>query len=263
VTHTEELSTEHPWLSLHKILPDNTLPAFADQTAILWGMGKKIGDTLIYKNEAGKQLNLKLIGGFANSVFQGNVIVAGDYFVKEFPSVSGANLFLLQTPKGYIPDRDFLDGWRHYGAEITGTRERLLMFGKIETTYLNIFLMLGALGLLIGTIGLGILIYRITLEQIPQYALLHSIGFSKARIFKLLFFEKLFLLLSAIFAGSIPAALSVAPIIFTGQNSNLWLWLPVTVTLVLVSGFLSIYLAIRNVVQKNLIRSLDEDLLSR
>ena len=71
---------------------------------------------------------------------------------------------------------------RNYGPEINRATDRLLSFYTVENTYLNIFLMLGALGLLIGTLGLGILIFRITFEQIPEYALLLALGFAKPTI---------------------------------------------------------------------------------
>jgi hypothetical protein len=252
----EELDNHHPWLSLNKKLDDGVLPVFADQTVIQWSLGKKVGDTLIYKNEAGEPLRLKLIGGLENSIFQGNVIMAEDFFVKAFPSVSGANLFLIKSTTGSIDATEFRSEWRRYGAEITGTADRLQSFNQIENTYLNIFLMLGALGLLIGTIGLGILIFRITLEQIPEYAILQSVGFRKSDLFHLLLTEKLCLILAAVSIGTIPATLSAFPILLSSQNSSLWIWLPMVSLLVLISGLISIVFATRHALKNNLIYSL-------
>jgi len=253
---TKDLDANHPWLSLGKPLADNVLPAFADQTVIQWGLGKKIGDTLIYRDEAGAALKLRLIGGLENSVFQGNIIIAEDFFVKAFPSVSGATMFLVQAPAVSFNVQEFQEGWRHYGSEIISTTDRLLNFNVIENTYLNIFLLLGALGLLIGTAGLGILIFRITFEQIPEYALLQSIGFMKSKIFSLLLTEKLFVILSAVLIGSISATMSALPLLISQQHSNLWIWLPSVALLVILTGFLSTIVAIRLALKNNLITSL-------
>jgi ABC-type antimicrobial peptide transport system permease subunit len=253
---TKDLDPVHPWLSLTRKLPDNVIPAFADQTVIQWSLGKKMGDTLIYKDEAGELLKLRLIGGLENSVFQGNVIVSEDDFIKAFPSVSGANLFLVQTQLNADTKKEFENGWRHYGAQITSASDRLSSFDTIENTYLNIFLMLGSLGLLIGTIGLGILIFRITLEEIPEYALLISIGFRKSEIFRMLLIEKLALIAAAVFAGILPAAISALPILISYQPNNLWIWLPSIALVVLISGIICSFIAIKLALKQDLSVSL-------
>lgn len=256
VTRTDDLDTQNTWNSLNKILHDSVIPAIADQTVIQWGLGKKVGDTLMYKTEEGKDLKLKLIGGLANSIFQGNVIIAQEHFVQAFPSVSGSNLFLIDAPDTTLNAADLQTNWRNYGPEISSTTDRLLAFYQIENTYLNIFLMLGALGLLIGTLGLGILIFRTTFEQIPEYALLRSIGFQKGKIYQMLLTEKLFLMLIAVLIGIIPAILSALPSLMSSLYSGLWIWIPGISLLVIVSGTIWSMWAIRLAMQRDLVYAL-------
>ena len=259
ITRNNDLDAQHPWLSLNKTLADGVIPAIADQTIIQWGLSKKVGDTLIYKTEDGKDLKLKLIGGLDNSVFQGNVIISEDHFVQAFPSVSGSNLFLIDAPDpeySGLNTKDLQTNWRNYGPEITTTVHRLLAFYQIENTYLNIFLMLGALGLLIGTLGFGILIFRITFEQIPEYALLLSLGFKKSVIFRLVMSEKLFLMIVSVLIGLIPAVLSALPSLISSLYSNLWIWLPAISILVIISGAIFSYVAIRMAFKHNLVQGL-------
>jgi len=256
ITRTNDLDEQHPWLSLNKTLADGVIPAIADQTVIQWGLGKKIGDTLIYKTEDGKDFKLKLIGGLANSIFQGNVIIAEPHFVQAFPSVSGSNLFLIVAPNSLLNTKDLQDSWRNYGPDISSTTDRLLAFYSIENTYLNIFLMLGALGLLIGTLGLGILIFRITFEQIPEYALLLSLGFRKSIILRLVISEKLFLMIVSVLIGIVPAVLSALPSLISSLYSNLWIWLPAISIVVILSGAIFSYVAIRMVFRQNLVQGL-------
>jgi ABC-type antimicrobial peptide transport system permease subunit len=256
ITRTNELDAQHPWLSLNETLADGVIPAVADQTVIQWGLGKKVGDTLIYKTEDGKDLKLKLIGGLDNSVFQGNVIISEDHFVQAFPSVSGSSLFLLNAPDSLLKTEDLQNSWRNYGPEITSTANRLLAFYQIENTYLNIFLMLGALGLLIGTLGFGILIFRITFEQIPEYALLLSLGFKKSIILRLVLTEKLFLMVVSVLIGLIPAVLSALPSLISTIYSNLWIWIPAISLLVILSGIFFSFVAIRMALKQNLVQSL-------
>lgn len=256
VSKTEDLDTQNQWLSLNKTLADSIIPAIADQTVIQWGLGKKIGDTLIYKDEEGKALKLKLIGGLANSVFQGNVIISEDHFVKAFPSMTGSGIFLIEAPDSTVNAENIQNGWRNYGPQISSTTDRLLAFYQIENTYLNIFLMLGALGLLIGTIGLGILIFRITFEHIPEYALMRSVGFQKSGIYSLLLKEKLFLMVVSVLIGIIPAILSGLPSLLSSLYAELWVWLPIITLLVIISGTLWTVMAVRLALKRNLIQSL-------
>jgi len=258
-TSTDDLDKQHPWLTLNKTLSDGVIPAIADQTVIQWGLMKNVGDTLVYKTEEGKDLKLKLVGGLDNSVFQGNVIIAEDHFNHAFPSVSGSNVFLIDAKDSASVIEDLKVGMRNYGPEISRTTDRLLSFYTIENTYLNIFLMLGALGLLIGTLGLGILIFRITFEQIPEYALLLSLGFQKSVIFKMVMREKLFLMIVSVFIGLIPAVLSALPSLISSLYSNLWIWLPAITVLVILSGAVFSFVAIRMAFRQNLVQSLKNE----
>ncbi|MBW8330635.1 MAG: ABC transporter permease, partial [Prolixibacteraceae bacterium] len=255
-TRTDELDAQNPWLTLKKTLADDVIPAIADQTVIQWGLMKKVGDTLMYKTEDGKDLKLKLVGGLANSIFQGNVIIAEDHFNRAFPSVSGSNVFLIDVPDTTSVVADLQTGMRNYGPEIIKTTDRLLSFYTVENTYLNIFLMLGALGLLIGTLGLGILIFRITFEQIPEYALLLSLGFSKPIIQRMVMREKLFLMVVSVLIGLIPAVLSGLPTLKSSLYASLWIWLPAISVLVILSGTIFSFVAIRMAFKQNLVQAL-------
>ena len=253
---TSELDRDHPWNSLNNELPDHLIPAFADQTVIQWGLGKHIGDTLVYRDESGIPLKIKLIGGLENSIFQGNIIITEDFFVKAFPSVSGGNMFLIKFQQTQLNLTDLQEDWRPYGPDIKGTALRLASFNRIENTYLNIFLMLGALGLLIGTIGLGVLIFRITLEQIPEFALLQSIGFPKSTIYRIIFTEKLLLIVASILIGIIPGTLSALPFLISSPHSGLWIWLPSVSLVVLIFGLISVSMAIKMALRNQLAAAL-------
>jgi len=255
-TRTDELDAQHPWLTLNKTLADEVIPAIADQTVIQWGLMKSVGDTLMYKTEDGRNLKLKLVGGLANSIFQGNVLISDAHFNRAFPSVSGSNVFLIDVPDTTSVIADLQTGMRNYGPEIVKTTDRLLSFYTIENTYLNIFLMLGALGLLIGTLGLGILIFRITFEQIPEYALLLSLGFAKPIIQRLVMREKLFLMLVSVLIGLIPAVLSGLPTLISSLYDSLWIWVPAISLLVILSGTIFSFVAIRMAFKQNLVQAL-------
>ena len=59
------------WSVLEGRLPDGAIPAVADQTVILWGLGKAVGDTLTIMDGRGRPRALRLVAGLQNSIFQG------------------------------------------------------------------------------------------------------------------------------------------------------------------------------------------------
>ncbi len=249
-TTTEELDEEHPWLSLMQPLDNGQIPAIADQTVIRWGLGKNVGDTLVYQNEAGDEVVLKLIGGLANSIFQGNILIADDLFYDNFPSVSGSQVFLIQASED---DREAIQSsFRNYGMEISKTTDRLLLFYEIENTYLNIFLMLGALGLLIGTIGLAIIIFRSIFEKKAQYALLEATGFRKHQVRKIILRSHMTIVLISLFLGLIPSILSGLPSLLSSLYSNLLYWSLGIFIIVLLSAWLWVFVGNRMALKGNL-----------
>ena len=184
------------------------------------------------------------------------MLISDEHFNRAFPSVSGSNVFLVDVKDTASVVKDLQSGMRNYGPEISRATDRLLSFYTVENTYLNIFLMLGALGLLIGTLGLGILIFRITFEQIPEYALLLSLGFSKSSISRMILREKLFLMIFSVFLGLIPAILSGLPTLLSSLYAGLWIWLPAISILVILSGTIFSLIAIRMAFKQNLVQAL-------
>lgn len=256
-TQTDDLNPEHPWLSLNKRLPNGQIPAIADQTVILWGLGKSVGDTLVYQNEAGDKIVLKLIGGLANSVFQGNILISDSLFYANFPSVSGSQVFLIQSPQN--EEDQLRSAFRNYGVEITPAKDRLLLFYQIENTYLNIFLMLGALGLLIGTIGLGIIIFRSIFEKKAQYALLEATGFRKQKIRQITLRGNMLIVLLSLVIGLIPAILSALPSLMSSLYSALIYWSLGIFIIILASAWLWVFIGNRLAMKGNLYESLRND----
>ncbi|HPS13008.1 MAG TPA: ABC transporter permease, partial [Prolixibacteraceae bacterium] len=216
------------------------IPAIADQTVIQWSLGKKIGDTLIYRNSKGEEIRLRLVAGLKPSVFQGNVIIDNQSFLDNFTSSSGSYFFLIDgetTHQQAIAD-ELEFQFRDLGFEMVPAAQRLAEFKSIENTYLSIFLILGALGLLIGTIGLAVIVVRSLLERKAEFSLLASLGIQQKMIEKLVVSEYLILLFIGILTGFISAIVSVLPVIISSLNDiSLWFVL-LLISVVIVNGML-------------------------
>jgi hypothetical protein len=261
VSTTEILNEAKPWSTLNMELPGGLIPAIADETVIKWGMGKKTGDTISYMNSMGETMNLLLVGGLAPSIFQGKVIISNQNFLENFPSNSGTSVFLVE---GNSVERDKIlsevnSGFRDYGMEVSLTATRLAEFNSVTNTYLSIFLALGALGLLLGTLGLGIVLFRSILERKNEIAVKRAVGFSRKLIRKIVIREYYFLLLSGIGIGFLTAIIATLPsilspntdfsimtllIIFEGLLISGWVWIWIMTTQALKNKL--IYRALRN-----------------
>lgn len=213
VSSIPELDKSHPWFSLDTVFADGSIPAIADQTVIQWGLGKKAGDVLSYINERGDTLRLKLVGGLAPSIFQGYVIIGSRNFLKEYPSHSGSSVFLAESDPGKTDeaDRELSFAFRDYGWEPERAAQKLAEFNSVTNTYLSIFLALGALALILGTIGLAVVVARDIENRTREIALAEAVGFSKEQVFNSLFREYSLLLVAGLMIGLLTAVMATLP----------------------------------------------------
>lgn len=205
--------TESPWLELTNNYGENTIAAIADQTVIQWGLMKSIGDTLHYINEHGDSLNLILVGGLAPSIFQGNILIADSLFLTNFPSSAGSNIMLVETTSKSASEvkESLQNNFTDFGIEITSASQRLMDFYSVTNTYLTIFMILGGLGVIIGTFGLGIVIIRNLLDRKHEIDMYYALGFTKKLIFNIFFIENLTLLMMGIIIGLLASIIGIIP----------------------------------------------------
>ena len=252
------VSNQHPWLVLNKELAKGVIPGYADQTVIQWGLGKKTGDTLFYLDERGKSLKVVLLGGLDNSIFQGNILVSAGLFRQYFPSVGGSRAMLIDgafTDRNKISDRiEYL--FQDYGIMVTPASERLAQFNSVENTYLSVFMLLGGLGVILGTFGLGIVVMRNIMERQAEMALYLAVGFNRSYVLRLLATEYSFILLAGIFIGTFAAFTGLIPSIINSTAPMPWSYICAILMMILASGLLWIFLPIQKALKKNLIQSL-------
>ncbi|MCK9421590.1 MAG: ABC transporter permease [Bacteroidales bacterium] len=246
---------KHPWNALNHNLSPGVIPAFADQTVITWGLRKKIGDTLTYRTESGKILYLRLMGGLDNSIFQGNMLISDTLFRNYYPSVNGSRIILVNGPAGkqeIIANRlEHL--FQDQGMMVSPTTERLATFNSVENTYISVFMFLGAFGVILGTFGLGIILLRNIHERRQELALYLALGFPKKFILKLLVTEHVFILISGIILGFIPALAGILPSLVSPAFHFPYTYILTTLFLILLSGVLWIFFPVRSILKKEII----------
>jgi putative ABC transport system permease protein len=109
--------------------------------------------------------------------------------------------------------------YRDYGWEMESTAKRLVEFYSVTNTYLSIFLALGALGMIIGTFGLAVILARTIMERRRELALMQALGFKADQLFSLLMKEYVILLMAGVLTGFITAVAATLPA-FLSENSD-------------------------------------------
>ena len=71
--------------------------------------------------------------------------------------------------------------------------------------------LVGACGLLLGTIGLATVMFRNVLERRRELALLRAVGYDRRRLSLMIVAEAAFLLIAGLVAGVVCAAVAIAP----------------------------------------------------
>ena len=136
-------------------------------------------------------------------------------------------------------------GLADYGVAVQPAVERLAAYLAVERTYLDIFLTLGGLALLIGSVGVGVVVARNVADRRGELAAAHAIGFSRALLLRLVLTEHALLLIAGLLLGAGSGALAVWPALKAPGTPVPWGDLGMAFGVILVCGLLVIVVATR------------------
>ncbi|KPJ84639.1 MAG: hypothetical protein AMS17_15955, partial [Spirochaetes bacterium DG_61] len=208
-----ETGDENPWILLDRIDVDGVVPAVVDQTVLTWGLHKSIGDTLTYTDERGERFELKLVASLKSSIFQGNVLISEEAFMERFPSTSGYRILLVDAPAERTDQVSsiLIRAFRDYGLALVPAVQRLAEFNKVTNTYLSIYLLLGGLGLILGSFGMGLVVLRNVLERRSELAILRAVGFRVRSLKLILLIEHSLMIGAGIVVGVAASVVALLP----------------------------------------------------
>ncbi len=241
----EGAELEDAWGLLNRDLGADVVPAIGDYQTIIWALGKSIGDELEYTDEKGRRFRLRLVGMLKNSILQGSLLISEDEFVRHFPSEDGYRIFLADVTEdkaeavsGILSTR-----LRNFGLALTPAKQRLEEFSSVENTYLSIFQLLGGLGLILGSVGLGLVVLRNVLERRGELAMLQAVGFNKAALKRMVFYEHAGLLLCGLACGVAAGLVAVWPALKSTASQVPYSSLILTIAAIGISGVVWIRVA--------------------
>ena len=225
-----------PWVSLHLTPTENgKVPAIGDEKSLRWILHHNPDDDFIVQDEFGKPLHLEL-ETVVNSLFQSQLIISESNFTNYFPSQSGYQFFLIKTPPALreetaqVLEKTLAD----YGFDLASASARLASYRAVENTYISTFQSLGGLGVLLGTFGLALVLFRNIIERRGELATLRAFGFQRRLLSRMLFLESCFLLVIGMLIG---IAAGLAAIFASQGHLPSFPWFSLTITLLFILGF--------------------------
>jgi ABC-type lipoprotein release transport system permease subunit len=236
---------DHPWLLLTN--GGEEIPAVGDEATITWALHKKIGDIVNYTDEHGHSFKVRLVGAVANSILQGSLIIAEAEFIKKFPGEAGYRMFLVDAPpnEAAAVSATLTRGLRDRGLELTSAAARLNAFNAVQNTYLDTFQVLGGLGLLLGSAGLGVVVLRNVLERRGELAVLAAVGYKPRTLRQLIVTEHAVLQVLGLSLGLGAAVLALLPVLLSPSAQISYVSLAATLGLVFLSGLFWTWAAAR------------------
>jgi len=245
-----------PWSLLDVELEPGVIPAIADYNSAMWIMHLGLGEDLEIEDDTGETIRLRMVGLLQTSILQSEVLISEANFLERFPGRSGYAYFLIDAPPEARPRvaRLLESKLGPFGFDTTTARDKLAGYQVVEHTYLSTFQLLGGLGLLLGTLGLGLVLVRNLIERRGELATLRAFGFRRARLAWLVLAENAFLLSVGMLTGSIAAIVAVLPRLATIHVP--WASLGATLGVILAAGLLSSVVAVAGALRVPLLPAL-------
>ena len=233
---SDAMLDEYPWSQIRVVQPEGSkAAAIGDEKSLRWILHHNPDDDFLIQDEFGKPLSLKLVT-LENSLFQSQLIISESNFTKYFPSQSGYQFFLIKTPPALreetaqVLEKTLGD----YGFDLTSASARLASYRSVENTYISTFQSLGGLGVLLGTFGLALILFRNIIERRGELATLRAFGFRRQLLSRMLFLESCFLLAVGMLIGIVAGLVAIL-----GSQGHLpsFPWVSLTITLLFIFGF--------------------------
>jgi ABC-type antimicrobial peptide transport system permease subunit len=275
----ESRNSGNPWSLLDGDLGSDeagkpVVPVVLDASTAMYSLHLSgVGARLQIRDDADQPVTLEVIGLLKNSVLQGNLIISEEKFLRLYPNTGGYRFFLIERQSSAVP-RGATEGSEPEAAHLANTlestlaedgfdavdaRDQLAQFLAVQNTYLSTFQSLGALGLLLGTIGLAVVQLRSVLERRGELALMRAAGFRRRRLVQMVVAENGALLLGGLVVGSLAAAVALVPQWLPQQASVPWQTLAVLLGAIAIVGLVAGWLATRSALRAPIVPALRGD----
>ncbi|MBN2863437.1 MAG: hypothetical protein JXN62_09770, partial [Bacteroidales bacterium] len=250
----------NPWTLLNDEPEDNVIYGIADQTVLQWGLKIGTGDTLVFRAENGQLFNIVICAGLKSSVFQGYLLIGDRKFDKYFPSIPGSSIFLINGKPGLAEQYKNILSERlsGHGVAVESAGDKLASFFQVTNTYLDIFTLFGALGMILGVAGLAFILIRNFNQRRSEFALMMATGYSPRQIRSFVLKDHILLLVWGTITGTLAGLAATIPSLAGGSEMP-WKILTAMVLAIIITGLSALYLSVRTVKSSSLLALLRKE----
>ncbi len=241
-----DVDPTEPWSALRQTPEPRVINAFTDLNSLTYTMGRAVGDIIHgYTDEQGRELGIRIAGALDSNLLRGMLIVDEEAYLQHFPSSSGYAILMVDSryEDAALLAETLNRALAEHGVDFRPSSEVLAEYDRVQNTYISIFQVLGGLGLLLGSVGLGLLVVNHVLERRPELALMRAVGYPRGWLSRLLIVEHLALYAAGLTVGAIAAAAAVMPLLMRSGPGVPWHLLALLMALLGISGILWIILA--------------------
>ncbi len=252
------------WSLLDRPLPDGAIPALAaDQAMLRYSLKARAdpadGAVYAYTGADGETWRVRLVGALPvrSGILQGALLVDEHAFLRMFPA-AGYRLWLCDYAPYLLREAADRPGaasaanaageraaarLRHPepGVTVETAAERLRLLGSVERSYLDLFLVLGGLGLLLGVAGMTLSFARGMAERRGELALLSAAGLSRRVMLRLLLAEHGVTVAAGLTAGILPSLVAIRPAAQALHSAFPWRTLALLLLLLTATALLGVW----------------------
>jgi ABC-type antimicrobial peptide transport system permease subunit len=248
----------NPWRLLERDAADGAIPVIADANSLAYVLHRKLGEEIVLHEGTDRAVRLRFVAALSDSLFQSELLMSEQHFLRAFPEQEGYRFFLLDAaPERTAAVAALLESrLSDFGFDATGAGERLAEFHRVENTYLSTFQTLGGLGTLLGTLGLAAVLLRNVLERRRELALLRAVGYGARHFALMVVAENALLLFCGLLTGVACALLAIAPAFYARGGRLPTASLAVLLATVVLTGLAASLVATAAVLRAPLLPSL-------
>jgi len=254
----------NPWQLLGEAAQpvDEPVPCIVDMNTAMYSLKWSLGGEYEVDFDGGTKVRFRVVGFLSNSILQGSLLIGEADFKKRFPDISGYRYFLIRAGQDEQTQALSLavsEAFGEKGLDVVRAADVLKQLLEVQNTYLSAFQSLGALGLLLGTIGLATVQVRSVFERRAELAVLRAVGFKKRRLAYMVVMENLVLLFGGLLTGLAAALLAVLPHMFFGSASVPYGQLVKLMAVIVVVGVLASFASVIATLRAPLVGALRGD----
>jgi hypothetical protein len=223
----------NPWRLLGRDAEDGAIPVIADAGALAYVLHRGLGETWTLGDSG---VRVRVVAALRPGLLQSELVMGERHFQAAFPEAEGFRFFLIEAEPGRASAvAEALESrLADFGFDAETSASRLAAYHQVENTYIATFQTLGALGLLLGTLGIGAVLVRNAFEQRRELALLRAVGYRAGHVRTMVLSETALLLFLGLAIGTGAALVAIAPGL--AERATLPSLVPVLLLLAVVAG---------------------------